>query len=92
LNLEDKDTTILRNVGNHPPNNIATHHRRLECSTSTLVITSYIAQELHFSKRMMMMMMTVANRDPAVRLSTNAKNATLYVPLEVTYGSGFAIA
>jgi len=41
---------------------------------------------------MMMMMMTVANRDPAVRLSTNAKNATLYVPLEVTYGSGFAIA
>jgi len=39
-----------------------------------------------------MMMMTVANRDPEVRPSTNANNATLYVPLEVTYGSGFATA
>jgi hypothetical protein len=38
----------------------------------------------------LMMMMTVANRDPEIRPSTNASNATLYVPPEVTYGSGFA--
>jgi len=41
---------------------------------------------------MMMMMMTVANRDTEVRPSTYANNEILYVPLEVTYESGFATA
>lgn len=40
----------------------------------------------------MKMKMTVANPDPEVRSSTNANNATLYVPLEVTSGSGFDTA
>jgi hypothetical protein len=36
LNLDDKGTTFVRNVGNHLPNEIASYPRRLDSSETTL--------------------------------------------------------